>query len=46
MDHILSIEKSRLVIYQGNFSVYEEQKQRQDQFEQEQNVKLKKRSAV
>lgn len=42
VDHILSIEKSRLVIYQGNFSVYEEQKQRQDQFEQEQNVKLKK----
>ena len=26
----------------GNFSVYEEQKQRQDQFEQEQNVKLKR----
>jgi lincosamide and streptogramin A transport system ATP-binding/permease protein len=42
VDHILSIEKSRLVIYQGNFSVYEEQKQRQDQYELEQNVKLKK----
>jgi lincosamide and streptogramin A transport system ATP-binding/permease protein len=42
VDHILAIEKSQLAIYQGNFSVYEEQKQRQDQYELEQNGKLKK----
>ncbi len=42
VDHVLSIEKSQLVLYQGNFSVYEEQKGLRDQFEQEQNVKLRK----
>ena len=42
VDHVLSIEKSQLILYQGNFSVYEEQKGMRDQFEQEQNVKLKK----
>ncbi|MFW5446326.1 ribosomal protection-like ABC-F family protein [Aerococcus urinaeequi] len=42
VDHVLSIEKSQLVLYQGDFSVYEEQKGLRDQFEQEQNVKLKK----
>lgn len=42
VDHVLSIEKSRLVLYQGNFSVYEEQKGMRDRYEQEQNQKLKK----
>ncbi|WP_303753802.1 ribosomal protection-like ABC-F family protein [Enterococcus sp. S86.2] len=42
VDHILSIEKSQLVLYQGNFSVYEEQKQLRDKYELEQNDKLKK----
>lgn len=42
VDHVLSIEKSQLVLYQGNFSVYEEQKGLRDAYEQEQNVKLKK----
>src|SRR5699024_11909846 len=42
VDHVLSIEKSQLILYQGNFSVYEEQKKRRDSYEQEQNIKLKK----
>ncbi|BCA84881.1 Lsa family ABC-F type ribosomal protection protein [Enterococcus saigonensis] len=42
VDHILSIEKSQLVLYQGNFSVYEEQKRLRDKYELEQNSKLKK----
>jgi len=42
VDHVLAIEKSQLVLYQGNFSVYEEEKARRDKFEQEENVKLKK----
>lgn len=42
VDHILSIEKSQIVLYQGNFSVYQQQKKRQDQFELSQNEKLKK----
>ncbi|MTD38654.1 Lsa family ABC-F type ribosomal protection protein [Erwinia sp. CPCC 100877] len=42
VDHILSIEKSQLELYQGNFSVYEEQKQRKDAYETAQNEKLKR----
>lgn len=42
VDHILSLEKSQLVLYQGNFSIYEEQKQLRDQYELEQNTKIKK----
>ncbi|MGM0215932.1 ribosomal protection-like ABC-F family protein [Enterococcus sp. AZ109] len=41
-DHILAIEKSQLVMYQGNFSTYEEQKKLRDEFEQAQNIKIKK----
>lgn len=41
VDHILVIERSQLAIYKGNFSTYEEQKERQDQFELEQNKHLK-----
>ncbi|EOH99211.1 ABC transporter ATP-binding protein [Enterococcus moraviensis ATCC BAA-383] len=42
VDHVLSIEKSQLELYQGNFSVYEEQKKIKDEFELAQNEKLKK----
>lgn len=42
VDHVLSIEKSQLELYQGNFSVYEEQKKLKDEFELAQNEKLKK----
>lgn len=42
VDHVLSIEKSQLVLYQGNFTTYEEQKEQRDRYEQEENRKLKK----
>ncbi|WP_375180520.1 Lsa family ABC-F type ribosomal protection protein [Enterococcus rotai] len=42
VDHVLSIEKSQLELYQGNFSIYEEQKKIKDEFELAQNEKLKK----
>lgn len=42
VDHVLSIEKSQIELYQGNFSVYEEQKKIKDEFELAQNEKLKK----
>lgn len=41
-DHILAIEKSQLILYQGNFSTYEEQKRLRDEFERAQNEKLQK----
>lgn len=41
VDHILVIEKSQLSIFKGDFSTYEQQKERQDQFELEQNKLLK-----
>lgn len=41
-DHTLAIEKSQLVLYQGNFATYEEQKQLRDAFELAQNRKIKK----
>lgn len=40
-DHTLVIERSQVKLYQGNFSTYESQKQRQDQFELDQNRALK-----
>ncbi|MBO0455036.1 ribosomal protection-like ABC-F family protein [Candidatus Enterococcus murrayae] len=42
VDHILAIEKSQLILYQGNFSTYEEQKAQRDAYELAQNSKLKK----
>ena len=42
VDHILAIEKNQLILYQGNFSTYEEQKAQRDAYEQIQNIKLKK----
>ncbi|WP_277586616.1 ribosomal protection-like ABC-F family protein [Psychrobacillus antarcticus] len=41
VDHILVIEKSQLVLYKGDFSTYEQQKQLQDEYELEQNKVLK-----
>lgn len=42
VDHVLAIEKSQLELYQGNFTIYEEQKKRKDAFELAQNEKIKK----
>lgn len=42
VDHILAIEKSQLTLYQGNFSIYEEQKKLRDAFELAENEKIKK----
>lgn len=42
IDHILSINKSSIELQQGNFSSWWENKRRQDQFEQEQNDRLKR----
>ena len=39
VDHVLAIEKSQLELYQGNYSVYEEQKRLKDAFEIGQNEK-------
>ena len=41
-DHILSINPSELQIQKGNFSSWQENKRRQDQFELSQSEKLKK----
>ncbi|MCM3721858.1 ribosomal protection-like ABC-F family protein [Solibacillus isronensis] len=38
--HILAIEKNQISVYKGNFSVYEQQKKLQDEFELEQNRSL------
>lgn len=40
-DHIIAIEKSDLILYQGNFGVYEHEKALRDQFEFNQNERLK-----
>lgn len=42
VDHVLAIEKTQLELYQGNFTVYEEQKRLRDEFELAQNEKIKK----
>lgn len=41
-DHTLAIERRQLKLYQGNFSVYEQEKKRRDDFEILQNDKLQK----
>lgn len=41
-DHILAIDKSQITISQGNYSTYHFQKERQDEYEQDKNEKLKK----
>ena len=45
VDHILSINKSNIQVCKGNFSVWWENKARQDAFEQAENEKLKKEIA-
>lgn len=45
VDHILSINKTNLELQEGNFSSWYTNKQRQDQFEQTQNERLKKKSS-
>ncbi|MDR1012862.1 MAG: ATP-binding cassette domain-containing protein, partial [Lactobacillales bacterium] len=40
VDHVLSIEKNQLVLYQGNFSVYEVEKKLRDRHELAENEKL------
>ena len=45
VDHILSINKSDIQVCKGNFSVWWENKARQDAFEQAENEKLKKEIA-
>lgn len=42
IDHILSINKTNIEVQKGNFSSWFLNKERQDQFEQEQNDRLKK----
>lgn len=42
VDHILSIERSQLVLHQGNFTQYETEKKQRDEFELASNTKLKK----
>lgn len=42
VDHILSINKADIEVQRGNFSSWEENKRRQDQFEIEKNDRLKK----
>ncbi|KRL04455.1 ribosomal protection-like ABC-F family protein [Liquorilactobacillus oeni] len=42
VDHVLALEKKQVVLSQGNYAIYEEQKNMRDSFEEEENVKLKK----
>lgn len=42
VDHILSINRSDIVIQKGNFSVWQQNKELQDRFELAENEKLKK----
>lgn len=42
IDHILSINRSSIEIRKGNFSTWQENKERQDRFELTENEKLKK----
>ncbi|MDR2976544.1 MAG: ATP-binding cassette domain-containing protein [Streptococcaceae bacterium] len=41
-DHTLAIEKTQLTLYQGNFSTYELEKGRRDEFERAEDAKLRK----
>ena len=42
VDHILSINRANIEVQKGNFSTWEENKRRQDEFEINKNEKLKK----
>ncbi|WP_143462278.1 ribosomal protection-like ABC-F family protein [Levilactobacillus enshiensis] len=41
-DHTLAIERKQVILYHGNFAIYEDQKKRRDAFEAEKDAKLKK----
>ena len=42
VDHILVINKTNIEVYRGNFSVWWEEKKRQDRYELEENERVKK----
>lgn len=42
VDHILVINKTNIEVYKGNFSTWWEEKRRQDNWEQEENERLKR----
>lgn len=42
VDHILSINRADIQVQKGNYSSWEENKRRQDQFEQDENARLKR----
>ena len=42
VDHVLSIEKSKIVIQRGNYDSWEKNKNLEDQYELEKNEKLRK----
>lgn len=42
IDHVLVINKTNIEVYKGNFSVWWEEKQRKDNWEREENKRLKK----
>ena len=42
VDHVLSINKNNIEVINGNFSVWQEQKERQDNYEITENERLKK----
>ena len=43
MDHILAINKEGIEICQGNFTVWQENKERKDAYEADEQERLKKR---
>ena len=43
MDHILAINKDGIEICQGNFTVWQENKERKDAYEADEQERLKKR---
>ena len=45
VDHILSVNRATIEVQKGNFSTWEENKRRQDEFEISKNAKLKKEIA-
>src|SRR5690606_12531637 len=42
VDHILSIEKSKIVLQRGNYDTWEDNKNLEDKYELEKNEKLRK----
>ncbi len=42
IDHVLSIQKKKIVVQKGNYSSWQREKEREDRLELEQNAKLKK----